>query len=502
MNYQAKKFTLFIICLFCSINGYSQTAWSGRMAPDLYRLNVPVQKDTIIPLKKNPWLAAGEVVGLNLGVWAFDRYILHGDWAYISGETIKRNFEMGFFWDNDNFQTNLFNHPYHGSLYFGAARSNGMNYWQSGFFSLGGSLMWELFMECELPSKNDLMATSIGGMALGETFFRLSDLFIDERATGWERFGREALGVLFAPTRGLTRLINGDAWRKSPYRGKQFPNAPLSFQTSVGWKVMELRDDAFDEGMGLCIDLGMVYGDLYQSEDTKPYDYFTLRGSFNLQKNQPLIGQINLIGRLWGKEIWEKDNNELHLGIFQHYDYYDSDTISDISNKTPYEIGTPACFGTGLIFRGINPDKTLMYRAHIHANGIILGGSFSDYYFEDDRSYNWGSGYSIKLGGGLNYKKKLSAALGFEHYHVYTWKGYPGDPTAEGYDFRTSDAQGNRSNTRFNILNGILEYHFNQQWSVSLSEYMFVRRTNYDYENFQDVSSTTTESRLAIGYKF
>ena len=26
--------------------------------------------------KKNPWIAAGEVVGLNLGIWAIDRYIL------------------------------------------------------------------------------------------------------------------------------------------------------------------------------------------------------------------------------------------------------------------------------------------------------------------------------------------------------------------------------------------------------------------------------------------
>lgn len=30
--------------------------------------------------------------------------------------------------------------------------------------------MWELFMECEYPSTNDIIATPIGGAALGEVF--------------------------------------------------------------------------------------------------------------------------------------------------------------------------------------------------------------------------------------------------------------------------------------------------------------------------------------------
>lgn len=62
-------------------------------------------------------------------------------------------------------------------------------------------------MECELPPTNDLITTSIGGMALGETFFRLSDLTLDDRSTDWERFGREFLGLALSPTRGLFRVI-------------------------------------------------------------------------------------------------------------------------------------------------------------------------------------------------------------------------------------------------------------------------------------------------------
>ncbi len=487
-----------IFCLLLSL--FSIVSYSQVSKPLELNPLKPLITDTVFPLKKRPWLAAAEVVGINMGVWAFDRYILHGDWAYIDKNTIKRNFEMGFYWDNDNFQTNLFNHPYHGSLYFGAARSNGMNYWQSSFFSLGGSLMWELFMECELPSKNDLIATSIGGMAMGETLFRLSDLALDNRATGWERFGREAFGLILSPGRGLTRIINGDAWKSSGRSGKQFPNPDITFKAAMGLKFMELKDDFFDEGMGACVDLMIGYGNLYKAEGTKPYDYFVVRGSFNLQKAQPLIGQLNLMGRLWGKQIYSNKSNELHFGVFQHYDYYDSDTISDISNKKPYEIGTPASFGVGLIFKGETPSETWKYRAFAHFNGIALGGSMSDYYHEDDRSYNWGSGYSMKMGGGFSFKEKLTFGINFENYHIYTWKGYPKDVNPDDLNFRTSDAQGDKSNARFNILNPVLEYKFNENWSIAVNEFLFVRRTHYNYK--ENVSSTTTETRLMLAYKF
>ena len=76
--------------------------------------------------------------------------------------------------------------------------------------------MWEFFMENEYPSLNDIVATPVGGMALGELTYRASDIVLKDDATGWERVGREAAAFLIAPTRGLTRIINGDAWRVVP----------------------------------------------------------------------------------------------------------------------------------------------------------------------------------------------------------------------------------------------------------------------------------------------
>ena len=73
--------------------------------------------DSTLLQPRRPWKAALETFGLNMLVWSFDRYIVKEDWAYINGHTIKSNFKKGPVWDTDQFTTNLFSHPYHGSLF-------------------------------------------------------------------------------------------------------------------------------------------------------------------------------------------------------------------------------------------------------------------------------------------------------------------------------------------------------------------------------------------------
>ena len=154
--------------LICPPSAAAQMAIKKQVAPVV----LPDSADTEYYGRKHFWRAAAETVGFNIGLWAFDRYVQHGDFAYISLNSIKENFKHGFIWDNDKLGTNTFLHPYNGSLYFNAGRANGFNFWQSELFAIGGSAMWELFMECEYPSTNDIIATPIGGAVLGETFFR------------------------------------------------------------------------------------------------------------------------------------------------------------------------------------------------------------------------------------------------------------------------------------------------------------------------------------------
>lgn len=269
--------TLIVCAVLSSVSMWAQLGYRHNVVPAV----APDSVDLEYYGKKKFWQGAATVVGLNLGVWAFDRYVLEGDFAYISMNSVEQNFKHGFIWDNDYLGTNMFFHPYHGNLYFNAGRSNGFNYWQSGLYAFGGSAMWELFMECEYPSTNDIIATPIGGMAIGEVFYRASDLILDDRATGGERWGREIGAFVVSPMRGLTRVINGDAWRKRSTSGRQFGIPNMSIAVSAGARNIKYKGDVFDKGIGLTSQIDIEYGDRFSVDNGRPYDFFTLRGDIS-----------------------------------------------------------------------------------------------------------------------------------------------------------------------------------------------------------------------------
>ena len=138
-----KKITVFLFGLLFIPTAFSQI----NVIPD--SLASIQDTDSLHTLRKNGVKAATYVFATNIGVWTFDRFILDGSFARINLSTMKENIKTGFVWDNDMFSTNLFAHPYHGGTYFNSARSNGMNFWQSVPYAVGGSLMWEYLMENE-----------------------------------------------------------------------------------------------------------------------------------------------------------------------------------------------------------------------------------------------------------------------------------------------------------------------------------------------------------------
>ncbi|MCC8144501.1 MAG: DUF3943 domain-containing protein [Tannerellaceae bacterium] len=338
--------------------------------------------DTALVIPHTPWRAVGEIIGLNMGVWAFNRHITKGDFAYINFKTIKQNFKTGPVWDVDKFSTNLVAHPYHGSLYYNAARSNGMNIWQSIPFTLGGSLMWEFFMENEPPSINNMIATTFGGVELGEITYRLSDLFIDNRSFGSERVGREILVGVISPIRALNRIVTGEAWKRTPYKGRTFASVPINFVVNVGPRFLAEQEETRDGSVSLHVALRLDYGDPYDDEFYSPYEWFQLRAGFDFFNSQSLISQVNAIGALWGKTVWQKDTRNLTLGIFQHFAYYDSQLKNEYDEKvSPYRIAEAASVGGGLIYnKKPFPGEKVDIYADLYVNAVALGAGLSDYF--------------------------------------------------------------------------------------------------------------------------
>lgn len=489
------KCLFFILTLFMlfdmskGVSVYSQTM----------TLNLPDSIDLTRPVKKD-WFKAGAITfGVNMGIWAFDRYIQKGHFAYISWETMKENFRKGFIWDNDYMGTNMFLHPYHGSLYYNAGRANGLNYWESGALALAGSAMWELFMECEYPSTNDIIATPIGGMALGEMFFRTSDLILDDRTRGSARFGRELAAFVVSPTRGITRLINGDMKRKSKTSGRQFGAPEIKIDLSAGIRALELKTPVVDKGFGFATNINIEYGDVFDADTQKPYDYFSFRVNLNVQGSQPFFSQLNICGRLYSTELIDNSKDFLSLGIYQHFDYYDSDTISNVSGGVPYKFGTPASFGVGLVHKN-KRFKNWNFSSYLHSNLVLLGASLSDHYVVYNRNYNLASGFSWKLGSRLSYRDIVSITLADEGYRMYTWKGYPWDIDWNTVNEKTLDAQGDHSQAILNVATLRVDLKLRNRLYLTGIFYNYKRDTNYRY--FDDVFSNTSEGRLMVTYKF
>ena len=460
----------------------------------------PDSADLKLYSEKHPWRAAATVAGLNLGIWSYDRFIEKGDYAYISLHSIKENFKHGFIWDNDKMGTNMFLHPYHGNLYYNAARSNNMNYWRSGLYALGGSAMWELLMEREYPSTNDVIATPVGGMAIGEVCYRVSDAMIDDRLTGWARFEREAGVFLVSPMRGLTRIINGDAWRVRRTSGQQFGTPNVGIEFGLGSRIITFsHKNVNDTKPSAALEFNMEYGDRFEVKSVAPYDYFTIKAALNLMNKQPFLSQLNIKGRLLARELRDDPVTHLSVGLYQHFDYYDSDTTSTTMAKCPYKLGVPASFGAGILYRRTKIGEWA-FDAFAHANAVLLGAILSDYYQVDERNYNLAAGYSLKIGANCVLgSDKLSLSVNHEFYRLFTWKGYPQGLPLDKVDYRTLNVMGDKSTASF----GVTEVRINMRvwkrlyFSMGLSHYF--RTTHYHY--YPNVRSGSLSESLMVMWK-
>lgn len=447
-----------------------------------------------LPTPKRPWQALAEVTGVNVFVQLFDRYVTSEEFAQTTLRSIKRNFTDGMVWDNDFFITNMFMHPYHGNLYFNAARTNGLSFWESAPFSLLGSAMWEFLGETEPPAINDIIATTCGGMAIGEMTHRLSLTVLDDRDRGFNRFLREAVATIVNPIQGLHRIFSGDAWRvkNRNYRYHDFNKTPLDVSFTVGWRYLA-DDGALFRGLHApYINATLTYGTSVDADKhTQPYDFFDIELNSAFGGGQPMVNTLNILGRLWSTPILDKKDMAGEFGIYQHFNYYDAKPIEDASELTPYRISEAAGFGPGFILSLPQMGALSKMEQRIFVSGILLGGTKSDYFNVIERDYNMGSGFSIKSSTKLDFGKFGRIILNAKYFRLWTWKGYE-DKNLQAYVDGTADlhylnVQGDNSNAALLVINPVIEMHLSRQWSITLSGAYYGRRTHYNYYYDKDL---------------
>jgi len=363
--------------------------------------------------KKYPfWKPAVEVIGINVFTWSMDRFIFNADFSHIGPSTWKYNLEKGWEWDDDRFGVNFIAHPYTGSMYFNAARSQGYSYLQSIPFATGGSLMWEYFGENTRPSYNDLINTTANGAFLGEIFYRLSSNILDDRTTGGERVFREIAAGLIDPVRGLNRLLQGKSFRRTTT--EVYQKEPLNITLFAGVHKINDNNTAFGTGpTNALINVQLDYGNPFEEINRKPFDFFRLRTEFSFGSGRKILDNVLGYGILFGDNGHIGDLSILY-GAFQYYDYWD--------NKT-FELGSIG-LGGGL-FTKYSFTKGIILYTSAHLAAVPLAGNSTRFGPDTSqvRDYTYNDGLEAQFETRLNLGRFVSLSFAYNYYLLHTFVG-------------------------------------------------------------------------------
>ena len=349
-------------------------------------------------VRKSYGWALGEVFAINLGASAFNEYVRNANFNQISPRSWWANIHHGLTWDDNQFRTNQYIHPFNGACYFNAARANGISFWPSYGSSLLGAAVWEYAGETHPPSFNDMISTGIGGAALGETLYRFSSMILDNQATGKSRFFHEAGGFLVDPIRGFNRILSGQAWKVASNPEDDMDRRPNNsyHDTAIGWRRSgngswpSLEHDYTDY---MWLRYQHEHGNVFDNSRRKPWDYFDADVQFAADEKNPLI-RFNIAGNWWTTSVGSDSGTRRHMVAFsQHFEY---------ENTNAYEYGGQSIGPTFFSQWGSWRSFALDTRMDILAT--ILGAVDSDYSDlaivaeqERIREYDYGPGAGARF---------------------------------------------------------------------------------------------------------
>jgi hypothetical protein len=390
--------------------------WSAPLAAQTDATPAPPDTLPEIVIEKNFGRAFGEVVAVNLFVWSFNRFLREGGTNpgfRISGESWWNNIQNGFEWDDNNFSTNQFAHPFHGSLYYNAARSNGYNYWESIPFTFAGSFMWEYFGETHHPSINDWYSTAVGGIAMGESLYRLSSMVLDNEATGASRTWRELGALAMNPVRGVNRIVTGEAFKQHRNPPDRFPGN-LSNTFDVGLRTVGDERLWESDTTNVFMQFEFDYGDPYEEPVRKPFDFFDFGFQLNFSDKETL-GRLQTRGALFAADMFQSETSHHLVSVFHHFDYL---------NNRAFEFGAQSLGGTFLSKFEASRSEL---RTELHLNAILMGATKSDYLSISGREYDYGPGVGFKFKAALSRNNRDFFTLGHEQHWIHVMNGNRGD---------------------------------------------------------------------------
>jgi hypothetical protein len=341
---------------------------------------------------RRPFWAIAEVFGvsllfegINLAFKPADEKIYYKTYPKIWWNNISYGFE----WDDNTFMINQWGHAYQGSAYFNAGRANGLSFWESAPLAGIGALSWEYLAERHKPSFNDLITTTLGGMALGEALHRSAWLIRDTRDTGKSRMTREIIAAFFDPITGINRFIDRDALKVVEKPPQYVPSALVAaFDLGLLWRGEDLSFlDASGEPF---LQASIAYGTLAEGRSKEPFDAFDV--SLRMAGGGGAISEMRADGRLAGTPLGgtqgKPSRHTLHFRALMGYEY---------ENNSAYQFGGQDFSAAFTSVWRFNPAWRLV--TNVEGGFLVLGAIDSLYVGGEDRQYDFGPGLSY--GGGM-----------------------------------------------------------------------------------------------------
>jgi len=424
------------------------------------------ETDSVRPVKKRFWRASGELLFTELLPWSYNRFVRKAEFAKVNFRSIGENLKpSNWEWDDNNFKTNQFAHPYHGNLYYSSFRTNGYSFWQSVPAAFAGSFLWEVAGETHKPAPNDFINTSLGGITLGEMTYRISNKIIDNRASGARRQFQEVFGLLINPLNGLNRIIDGK-WGR--VYGEPDSSNKLRAYLNVGarrfgFRDMGVRSRGHNE---LLIRFRLIYGEKYKASNI-PFESFYAQVEAG-SGDSTYMNNVQVSGAL---KTWRflEDEKRLHLySITMNYDY--------IKNNA-FEYG-----GQGFTFKLLS-DWTRNKKTKIYTeigSGVTVLGAVPDNYLDygEGRNYDYGPGIHVMASTLVNFNDRFEAELYYK-----------------GSRFQT--VNGNKSSFILNTLSADFRANLGKRINLAIGVGQYT--LNGFYKDFVNISEIYPFSRLSVG---
>ena len=291
----------------------------------------------------------------------------------VTPQTWWDNLRYGFIFDDNNFATNQFGHPYQGNLYFNAGRASGLNYWESSLMAALGSFTWECCGETNRMSVNDFFSTTMGGMVVGEVTHRLANVARGNPSQGktskMGQIGALALDPIGGAVSGIRNKPDNPPARLPDYLG-------ANVRVGAVWRgAAGTLDEAKAYGE---FEFDFLYGNPFDEDAREPFDTFW--GRLRLGGGGG-ISELFLRGRLVGRRLKDSAQTAVRFEVNQGFEY--------ISNPA-YEFGSQAVYVGFPLRRKLSETTNFV----LSSGGLMLplGAISSEYVDVNERTYDYGPG--------------------------------------------------------------------------------------------------------------